>query len=251
MGESADFHAQPFLHQVNGHLGRHGRGHQRRDLLQPRRVITLRPPDRLLGGRTAVLTGLAPAVASGQLQLAHRAVPAALSSPWRLSPPATAETLDLRRRLISLIQSLSPSQSNTLHQLSGRPWVHWGDGYDRPTAYTGAAGLKQVLEHGLAQPLALASADFDKDGLPDVVSGYAGLSGGIVTLHRGNLYSIYPIIQGRVPATGDQRPATSDPFLPEARVFETPEAPEFLGAGDFDNDEHWDVVAAARGSDAL
>jgi hypothetical protein len=149
--------------------------------------------------------------------------------------------------------SNSESTSKTLTQLSGRPWVNWGDGVGLPTAYTGAAGLTQVLERGLAQPLALASADFDEDGVPDLVSGYAGPSGGIVTLHRGNLYSIYP----NAPQTQDPRPKTQDfhdqppPFLSPARVFEVPEAPEFLGAGDFDNDGHWDVVAAARGSKAL
>ncbi|MBI3949247.1 MAG: HYR domain-containing protein [Acidobacteria bacterium] len=46
-------------------------------------------------------------------------------------------------------------------------------------------------------------------------------------------------------------PLSHSPFLPEARVFELPEAPEFIGAGDFDADGHWDVVAAARGREAL
>ncbi|MBI3949340.1 MAG: right-handed parallel beta-helix repeat-containing protein [Acidobacteria bacterium] len=39
--------------------------------------------------------------------------------------------------------------------------------------------------------------------------------------------------------------------MPETRVFEVLEAPEFLGAGDFDADGHLDVVTAAAGSQAL
>jgi hypothetical protein len=124
-----------------------------------------------------------------------------------------------------------------------------------PTAYTGAAGLKQTLEQNLAKPLALASGDFDEDGVPDLVSGYAGQGGGILTVHRGN------------PETQDSRPKTQDlasqsaihnpqsaieaPFLSPAKVFDLPEAPEFLGAGDFDGDDYLDVVIAARGSNVL
>jgi hypothetical protein len=141
-------------------------------------------------------------------------------------------------------------QSAICNPQSGRPWINLCDGRDLPTVYTGVAGLTQVLEHGLAQPLALASADFDEDGVPDLVSGYVGPSGGILALHRGNVDSIYPNSP-----EAQQRKAngtfTDSPFLSPARVFEVPEAPEFMGAGDFDADGHWDVVTAARGSDVL
>jgi hypothetical protein len=40
-------------------------------------------------------------------------------------------------------------------------------------------------------------------------------------------------------------------FLPDARVFTLPTAPDFLGAGDFDADGHWDIVAATLGSNTL
>ncbi|MBI3949376.1 MAG: VCBS repeat-containing protein, partial [Acidobacteria bacterium] len=82
-------------------------------------------------------------------------------------------------------------------------------------------------------------------------------------LHRGNVSALWPRSQksevrsqksdSSEESTFDPRSSILDPqaFHPEARVFEVPEAPEFLGAGDFDNDGHWDVVAAVRGSDAL
>jgi hypothetical protein len=126
----------------------------------------------------------------------------------------------------------------------------------------GPGGLKQVLEHNLVQPTALASADFDEDGVPDLVSGYAGPGGGILTLRRGNLYALYPhadraSMSQRVNESMDSSvhlpidSLTHLRFLPEARVFEVSEAPEFIGAGDFDADGHWDVAAAARGSRSL
>lgn len=40
-------------------------------------------------------------------------------------------------------------------------------------------------------------------------------------------------------------------FLPDARVFTLPEVPDFLRAGDFDADGHWDLVAAHAGSNSL
>src|SRR5438270_6687030 len=41
------------------------------------------------------------------------------------------------------------------------------------------------------------------------------------------------------------------PFFPKARAFDIPAAPDFIGAGDFDNDGHGDVIVAARGSHVL
>src|SRR5262249_49636938 len=43
----------------------------------------------------------------------------------------------------------------------GLPFINLGDGYDLPTTYTGPPELTQILEQDQAQPLALASADFD------------------------------------------------------------------------------------------
>jgi hypothetical protein len=71
-----------------------------------------------------------------------------------------------------------------------------------------------------------------------------------LTLHRGNVDSLFPNSP-----EAQQRKATGEfidsPFLPQARLFEIPEPPDFLGAGDFDNDGHWDVVTAARNSETV
>ena len=130
----------------------------------------------------------------------------------------------------------------------GNPLITLGDGHDLQRAYTGPKRLTAALEQNLARPLALASADFDEDGVPDLVSAYAGWSAGMITLHRGNVDAIYPNSP-----EAKQRKAmgtfTDSPFLSPALVFEVPEAPDFLGAGDFDADGHWDVVVAARGGE--
>jgi len=102
----------------------------------------------------------------------------------------------------------------------GRPHLYLRDGQkivsDYPGGFAGAA----------ARPLALASADFDEDGMPDLAAGYTAADGtGIVTIHRGNVDVLWPygkaIEHGEPPA-----------FHPDARVFTLPEAPDFLGAGD-------------------
>jgi hypothetical protein len=130
----------------------------------------------------------------------------------------------------------------------GTPWVNLSDGRDGLTTYTGAAALRQIVEENLARPHALATGDFDEDGVADLVSGYAGPAGGILTLHRGNLYSIYPNYQGS--GVRDQGSEVA-PFLSPGHVFELADAPDFLGTGDFDADGHMDVAAATQGSEAL
>ncbi|HJQ69561.1 MAG TPA: BACON domain-containing carbohydrate-binding protein [Blastocatellia bacterium] len=128
--------------------------------------------------------------------------------------------------------------------------INLGDGRQLMMAYTGPAESKNDLEQGLARPLALSSADYDEDGVADLVSGYAGTKGGIITLMRGNLDAIHP----NGPEAQRRRAQgayTDDAFLSPARVFELKSEPDFIAAGDFDADGHWDVAAAERGGDSL
>jgi CSLREA domain-containing protein/uncharacterized repeat protein (TIGR01451 family) len=112
--------------------------------------------------------------------------------------------------------------------------------------YTGAAQVNQTLLAGQAQPLSMASGDFDGDGVADLVTGYAAPGGGVLSLYRGNSEAINPrkpeniqgLAEGRFPA----------PFVGKARTFISPEAPSFLATGDFNQDGRPDVLTAARGS---
>src|ERR1700689_244018 len=74
----------------------------------------------------------------------------------------------------------------------GNPHLNLLDGHAVPTNYvSGANGGSAQMTN--AQPLALASAAFDEDGVPDLVSGYsAGNGTGMVTVHRGNVNSLWP-----------------------------------------------------------
>ena len=92
----------------------------------------------------------------------------------------------------------------------------------------------------------MASADFDEDGVPDLINGYAGADGGIISLHRGNIDSIYPN------SPDSQRRKTSgqfasSPLLSPAKVFDVPHPTDFLAAGDFDADGHFDLVLNRHG----
>ncbi len=128
----------------------------------------------------------------------------------------------------------------------GAPLINLRDGFDLSTSHAGTQELVRNAQPSDWRPVALASADFDGDGVADIVSGYASTEGGILALRRGNIDSIYP--NHRKAAASGNSPA---PFEPEAKVFELAVAPEFLGAGDFNNDGHQDLLATAQGSNAL
>jgi hypothetical protein len=130
------------------------------------------------------------------------------------------------------------------------PRINFSDGREVLTAYAGDPEAQRLLQQNLVQPLAMASSDFDEDGVPDLVSGYAAPNGGMLTLHRGNVDAIYPnsLEAQRRKAGGTFSDA---PFLSPARAFDTPRPVDFIGCGDFDADGHWDVVTAARGGSTL
>src|SRR5438876_2251583 len=73
-------------------------------------------------------------------------------------------------------------------QSSVQTVVNLSQPVELPTKYTTTSRAQRVLAAtGGVQPLSLASADFDEDGMPDLISGYGGGNGGILTIHRGNV----------------------------------------------------------------
>ncbi len=90
---------------------------------------------------------------------------------------------------------------------------------------------------------ALASADFDEDGVPDLVRGDAGPDGGHLTVYKGDAQALFPRRAAEWNGTA--------PFVSPGRSVALPIAPDFLGAGDFDGDGHFDVVVASRVSASL
>jgi hypothetical protein len=97
---------------------------------------------------------------------------------------------------------------------------------------------------------ALASADFDSDGVADLITGSRTADGGTVAIFRGNVDALYPN-SPEAKARRQTGEFTKQPFLSGRVVTTLPAAAEFVAAGDFDADGHWDILAAARGGTAL
>src|SRR6185369_1916866 len=101
-----------------------------------------------------------------------------------------------------------------------------------------------------ATPLSLASADFDEDGVPDLVGGFDSDGRGFVSLWRGRDRSGSQIT--REPKTqGNEATVTEDAFLQSAVILQFPTKNDFVGAGDFDADGHPDIVTGSYGGTVL
>ncbi|HEX8090733.1 MAG TPA: FG-GAP-like repeat-containing protein, partial [Blastocatellia bacterium] len=142
----------------------------------------------------------------------------------------------------------------------GAPWINLRDGRDLPADYQGASKTSQALKANQARPLALASADFDEDGVPDLVGAYEATGGGAIAIQRGHEDTIFPSSLEAVTHRAQSTPGgplasavddSASPFLLSSRAFDVSVAPHLLGAGDFDGDGHADVIAAALGGDKL
>ncbi|MGH9939103.1 MAG: FG-GAP repeat domain-containing protein, partial [Blastocatellia bacterium] len=97
------------------------------------------------------------------------------------------------------------------------------------------------------RPLALATGDFDEDGVADLLIGVGGGNAGLLRLRRGDQAAVYP--HHPTPQPIGER--TGEPFFPATRDVPLPAAPDFIGAGDFDADGHLDVVVADRSGERL
>jgi hypothetical protein len=68
----------------------------------------------------------------------------------------------------------------------GKPYLNFLNGHSMQVEYRGNGELATALQNGAAQARSLASADFDRNGTPDVIAGYAFNGAGMITLQRGN-----------------------------------------------------------------
>lgn len=112
----------------------------------------------------------------------------------------------------------------------GNPWINLLDGYDLPMTPDQAAGSGWRVADASTNALSLAAADFDEDGVPDLVCGYRSLGEGLISLHRGNVDSI----DANSPEARERKAAgtfTDALFFPDVPMHEVPEAPDFLAVG--------------------
>ena len=96
-----------------------------------------------------------------------------------------------------------------------------------------------------AKPLSLAGDDFNHDGYPDFVAGYATNGGGALVVYLADQEAFAPqspqsikgIVQGEFPES----------FSRSAAAIPIPVAPDILAVGDFNRDGNADIVFAAQG----
>src|SRR5581483_3671858 len=104
------------------------------------------------------------------------------------------------------------------------PFINLRDGHGLPADYQADAQAVAALRNNSALPLALCSADFDEDGMPDIVAGYAGNGGGLVVMQRGDVDAVYPHTpaavahQAQLRAVSPEAATPPSPFLLDARV---------------------------------
>src|SRR5262245_2981302 len=108
----------------------------------------------------------------------------------------------------------------------GNPWVTLRDGSSVPGQYQGASKLTQQLQENGLRPLSLGSADFDEDGVPDLVAGYAGTKNGLISVQRGDIDTVFPNTSDAVAHramlhTSEASPdSIQSPFFVASRTFD-------------------------------
>jgi hypothetical protein len=149
---------------------------------------------------------------------------------------AGQQTDSVKQRVAGLCHTGDASGVVTLHAAhSNSSVLNLCDGHSLGGGPSGVNG---------GEPLALASGDFDQDGMPDLVSAFRSGNGGVISVYRGNVAALWSYGA----AVGTASPSA---LFPKARTFAVPETPDFVVTGDFDADGHWDIVTAQRGSSNL
>src|SRR5215213_3170786 len=140
----------------------------------------------------------------------------------------------------------TPTSAITVHAAGrGKPFLNLQDGREMSVNYRGDQQAVAALQNGSAHARALASADFDRNGAPDVVAGYASNGAGMITLQRGNPDAFAPADASVLVRM--QQGYNPESLLPGADVYPVPVSPDFLVTGNFTHDSEKDVLFAAKG----
>jgi hypothetical protein len=99
------------------------------------------------------------------------------------------------------------------------------------------------------RPLAMATGDFDEDGIGDLAIGYALSKGGSVLVLRGNLDAHAPQTHESWLAAGQHE--YPDPYLQNSEPISVDSRPSLMTAADVNGDGHLDLVFATKGGSQL
>ncbi|HEY2393857.1 MAG TPA: hypothetical protein VGK22_21970 [Candidatus Angelobacter sp.] len=144
--------------------------------------------------------------------------------------------------------SAAPLQQAPVRAPKSGPKIWLADNQPVPVKTVGA-GLAQGVAAGQIQPLSMATADVDGDGVADLVTGFGTPSGGTIIVHRGNLDAFAPQSNASLQAIGHgQFPS---PFLSSAQTMAIPVRPDFMALGRFTSSGFEDLVVAARGGNSV
>ena len=127
----------------------------------------------------------------------------------------------------------------------GKPFLNLQDGHEMMVDYRGNQQAAAAFQNGTARARALASADLDRNGTPDVVAGYVSNGSGVITVQRGNPDAFAPTDDSVFVRM--QQGYNPDSLLPEADVYAVPVSPDFVVTGNFTHDSEKDVLFAAKG----
>jgi predicted outer membrane repeat protein len=142
------------------------------------------------------------------------------------------------------ISARTPGGAISLHAAGrGRPFLNLEDGREMSVTYRGERSAVAALQSGEAR--SLASADFDSNGVPDVVAGFSAGGAGTITVQRGNPDAFAPADDSVFVRM--QQGYNPDSLLPGADVYSVPASPDFLVTGNFTHDSEKDVLFASKG----
>jgi len=112
-----------------------------------------------------------------------------------------------------------------------------------------AAAVQLSKSAGTGQSVSMITADFDEDGVTDLVVGSALEKGGSIALMRGNHDAIAP--QSHESWVSAGRRESVAPFFASNQTFRTSQRPDFLAAADLNGDGHLDIAYASKESAVL
>ncbi|MBS1797258.1 MAG: Ig-like domain repeat protein [Acidobacteria bacterium] len=134
-------------------------------------------------------------------------------------------------------------------EANASPWIKLRQGKAIETDYVGSERTVKRFESGELRPTALAATDFDADGFPDLVSGYAAGNGGVLTFHKGSKEAFAP--EDPAVLEGIRNGDFPVSFEKEARTVDLPVTPDFIAAGKFYPGSTLDLAVGARSSNLL